>query len=182
MNIATPKAEDGIWETLANLRLKRSLVLVSVRFYMTCAWGPLVRTFSIRVSVARPRPTVPLLIRLKDSESKTIKELYIDPKGNWQRGSLCIEDAVIGTNIAAVSYVGDIDENIRVYYQSPLGNYLKEYCFNRRGWSSGEYNSPVCLIRATYFLQRRIPSSSNERQVPDKCSRIWKCSDSSLLG
>ena len=82
-----------------------------------------------------PTHTIHLLKRLEEDKTDIIKELGYNEGHGWSNGDLRIKDAVEGSGIAAATY----NEEIRIYYQTLEGLYLKEYCRSNWGpWVVGE--------------------------------------------
>lgn len=121
--------------------------------------------------------------RRTEAGSNAIKELYKDNNGPWSRGALQIENALGGTNLAAVAYHFQNQAQIRIYYQDKHLN-LKEYCFNNSGWFQDQYYIVRCKtirLKAVDTDRRRVqPWPSNRRNTP-RYSRVWQCRASSLL-
>jgi hypothetical protein len=88
-----------------------------------------------------------LRVYYQEAKTNVVKELAYD--GKWHMGEMQIKDAVEGTGLAAVTYAADGYRQIRVYYQTFEGLYLKEYCHNNKGWFTGGFKPGKAPLRAT---------------------------------
>jgi hypothetical protein len=116
-------------------------------------------------------PVHHLLLTLPEGYgSRNLRELCHDA-GKWHDGEMVIHDAVEGTGLAAVKYAGDGYIQIRVYYQTFEGLYLKEYCHNNKGWLPGKFVHPIYAIQATYRIFRPIQAWKGATWSYDRCHR-----------
>ena len=95
---------------------------------------------SMWVSIIRVPCAVRPLKFSKGFESNVIAELAND--GTWYTGTLSLSGAYPSTNLAAVTYFSDNQQQIAIFFQATDLS-LQEYRYNSGGWFAGRLISPV---------------------------------------
>ena len=124
--------------------------------------------FSMWVSISCAPFAVRPLKRSKGFESNVIGELGND--GTWYTGTLSLSGAYPSTNLAAVTYFSDNQQQIAIFFQATDLS-LQEYRYNNGGWFAGQFISPV---------SRYHPSDSdlNFAKVTSNLAKPWLVSRS----
>ena len=135
-NIATLAAQVGMLGTSAVVFTKQTQkpVLPLLRG-PTRTWTFKIFVFTTKVSTIRTLRVTYLLKRLKAAENDDVLELTFS--GSWSPGSLSITNALSTTNLAAVTYYSDGQQQINLYYQAEDLS-LGEYVNDGSGWSEGQ--------------------------------------------
>ncbi|KEP48958.1 phosphatidylcholine-hydrolyzing phospholipase C [Rhizoctonia solani 123E] len=89
-----------------------------------------------------------LILAISEEGSDEIKEFCHDD-GQWCRGTT-LPRALSGTSIAAISYEYE-GLRFRVYYQGQDLS-IREHCFDKKDWSSGEFGYHALVYLLTYGI------------------------------
>jgi hypothetical protein len=93
-----------------------------------------------RVSVAWSQRATHILKHPKEAGTDVIAEAAND--GYWHAGQLRLSGAIGGTQLAAVAYFFQSQQQLRVYYQAQDLT-LREHGHNDGGWFTGRLIVPV---------------------------------------
>ena len=119
---------------------KRTPAPASLLFSTPIMTAVTTSAFSTWVSIIHVPCAVRPLKRSKGFESNVIAELAND--GTWYTGTLGLSGAHASTNLAAVTYFSDNQQQIALFFQA-TDLTLQEYRYNNAGWFAGQSISSV---------------------------------------